>query len=253
MRRGKVAGGLLLVGCFLMAPAARAENWPSWRGPDNNGISHETQVPFQWSATKNIAWKLPLPGKGGSTPVLWGDRIFLTAGAGTDLFLCCISTDGKLLWQRRLGTSRRPAIRGDEGNEASNSPSTDGKHVYTYVGSGDFACFDFDGKEVWKFNVQDRYGRFQIQHGMHTTPLLHGDRLYLALLHSGGHWLIALEGRAPDGRRWRVRTGIYVALPVANGQGGMPGRERLRLRHGASPERRRGNLAAGRPQRQDPL
>ena len=203
MRRGKVCGGLLLASCFLVSPAIHAENWPSWRGPDNNGISHETRVPTEWSATKNIAWKLPLPGKGGSTPVIWGDRIFLTGGTGRDLFLCSISTEGKLLWQRPLGTSGRTAIRGDEANEASNSPSTDGKHVYTYVGSGDLACFDFDGKEIWKFNVQDKYGKFRIMHGMHTTPLLHGDHLYLTLLHSNGHWLIAFD-KATGKEVWKV-------------------------------------------------
>jgi len=202
MRRLKVFGGLLFASSLLASPALRAENWPSWRGPDNNGISHETQVPTTWSATKNLAWKLPLPGKGGSTPVVWGDRIFLTGGA-SKLFLCCISTDGKLLWQQPLGTPGRQAIRNDEANEASASPSTDGKHVYTFVGSGDLACFDFEGQAIWRFNVQDRYGKFQIWHGMHSTPLLYENRLYLSLLHNGGHWLIALD-KATGEQVWKV-------------------------------------------------
>jgi len=157
----------------------------------------------EWSATKNLAWKLPLPGKGGSTPVVWGDRIFLTGGTKSDLFLCCVSTDGKLLWQRKLAAPQRLTFMRDEANEASASPSTDGKHVYTFIGTGDLACFDFEGKEIWKFNVQDRYGKFQIQHGMHSTPLLYEDRLYLSLLHSGGHWLIALD-KATGQEVWKV-------------------------------------------------
>jgi outer membrane protein assembly factor BamB len=188
---------------FIVLHSARGENWPSWRGPDNNGISRATGLPTTWSADKNILWKLPLPGKGGSTPVIWGDRIFLTAGANKDLWLLCVATDGKQLWQRKIGSAGRAAIRGDEGNEASASPSTDGKLVYVFVGSGDCACFDFDGNEVWKFNAQQRYGAFRIQHGMHSTPLLHEDRLYLTMLHSGSHWIVALD-KATGKEVWKV-------------------------------------------------
>src|SRR5262249_9740624 len=121
---------------------------------------------------------------------------------GDDLVLQCISTEGKELWKRKVGSSTRKA-RADEGNGASASPSTDGKHVFAYVGSGDFACYDLDGKEVWHFNAQDRYGKFRIQFGMHTTPLLYGDRLYLQLIHSGGAWVIAIDkGTGSD--IWKV-------------------------------------------------
>src|SRR5439155_23294703 len=81
--------------------------------------------------------------------------------------------------------------------------STAGKHVWAYVGSGDLACFDFAGNEVWKFNAEERYGRFDIQHGMHVTPLLYEDRLYLNLLHGGGHWVIALD-KATGKEVWKV-------------------------------------------------
>ena len=185
-----------LLAASLVVPSlggsALAENWPQWRGPTYDGISKETNIPKEWGPTKNIAWKLPLPGMAGSTPAVWGDRIFLTSEDGTDLVLLCVSTDGQELWKRKLGTGRRRFMR-DEGNMASASPSTDGAHVYTYIGTGDLACFDFDGKEVWKFNAQDRYGRFRIQWGMHTTPLLYGDRLYLQLVHSGGAWVVAID------------------------------------------------------------
>src|SRR5438105_14227335 len=99
--------------------------------------------------------------------------------------MLCVNTEGKLLWKRKLGTDSRKT-RGDEGNAASPSPSTDGKHVYAFAGTGDFVCFDFEGTEVWRFNAQDRYGRFQFQFGMHTTPVLYGGRLYLSMLHSAG-------------------------------------------------------------------
>jgi outer membrane protein assembly factor BamB len=181
---------------------AHAVNWPQWRGPDNDGTCKETNLPTEWSATKNILWKMALPGMSGATPAVWGDRIFLTSEDGSDVVLLCVGTDGRLLWKGRLGTGRA-RFRADEGNQASPSPSTDGKQVYAFTGTGDFACFDFEGKEIWRFNAQDRYGKFQIQHGMHTTPLLHGDRLYLSLLHAGGMWVIALD-KATGKEVWKV-------------------------------------------------
>jgi outer membrane protein assembly factor BamB len=171
-----------------------AENWPQWRGPNGDGISTETNLPTHWSATEGLAWSLPLPGMGGSTPIVWNQRIFLTSADDKDgLWLLCISTEGKELWRRKLANYRFRHRMAQEGNDASPSPSTDGKHVWAFVGSGDFACFDFDGNQVWQFNAQERYGKFQIQYGMHTTPLLYGDRLYLQLLHSGGAHVIALD------------------------------------------------------------
>jgi outer membrane protein assembly factor BamB len=185
-----IASWCLLAVC---AAVAQADNWPGWRGPDYTGVSKETGLPTTWSETKNIVWKLPMPGPAGSTPAVWGDRLFVTSSDGPDLELLCISTAGKELWRRKVGKVGRATIKGDEGTEASNSPSTDGKYVWAMCGAGDFACFDFDGKEIWKYNIQQRYGKYQIQHGIHTTPLLYEDRLYLALLHAKGHWLIAVD------------------------------------------------------------
>lgn len=177
----------------LLPLVARAENWPQWRGPQNNGISGEKGLPDSWGEGKNIAWKLKMPGAAGSTPAIWGDRIFASSADGKDLVAMCIKTDGKVLWSKKIGVSNRGAIRKDEGNDAGASPSTDGKHVYFYFGSGDLACLDFDGNIVWSKNVQNDYGKFSIQHGMHISPLLHEDRLYVVLLTNGGHWIAALD------------------------------------------------------------
>src|SRR5436305_1052846 len=177
---------LLLLACGVLlgvGTAARADNWPTWRGPGSNGISKETGLPAEWGPKKNIAWKLPLPGMAGSTPIIWGDRIFLTSADGPDLVLLCADTSGKVVWKRKVGSGTKKFMKG-EGNQASASPCTDGKHVWAFVGTGDFACFDFQGKQIWTFNAQDRYGQFDIQHGIHNTPVLHEDRLYWNLLHS---------------------------------------------------------------------
>ncbi len=193
---------LLAVLAGALATELRAENWPQWRGARGDGVSHEKNLPVTWNKMENVAWRLPLPGAAGSTPVVWGDHIFLTSAAGNDLVLLCIDTSGKELWRKVLGTGNRVA-RGDESNLASPSPSTDGKHVFAFVGSGDLACYDFAGKEVWKFNVQDRYGKFEIQFGMSSTPVLDRGRLYLQLIHGEGN---------P-----KTREALVVALDAATG------------------------------------
>lgn len=164
---------------------ARAGNWPQWRGSKLDGVSHETNLPTHWSQTENIAWRLPLPGAGGATPVVWENRIFVTSADGDDLVLLCISTDGKQLWRAKVGQGNRP-VRGDEGNSAAPSPCTDGQYVWATFTDGTMACFDFEGQERWKLSLQERFGEFKIQFGMTSTPLLEGDRLYLQLIHGDG-------------------------------------------------------------------
>lgn len=192
-----------LLCCGAAAGSLWADNWPAWRGPEQNGISKETKLPTKWSAKDNIAWKLDLPGIGSSTPIIWGDKIFLTSAENkSDLVLMCISTEGKVIWKKAISSGSK-MFRSDEGNSASPTPCTDGKHVFAYVGTGDFACFDFDGNKIWSFNAQERYGKFSIQHGMHTTPVMHGDILYLALLHGNGHWVIAID-KATGKEVWKT-------------------------------------------------
>ncbi len=200
MKRYTFLCGLLLVSFTAFASA---ENWPGWRGPENNGISREKKVPVEWSATKNMAWKLAMPGAGSSTPVVWADRIFLTCVEGNSVVLHCVGTDGKMQWKNKLGTIGRFKVKKDETNEASNSCSTDGKHVWTFDGGGVFACFTVEGKEIWRFDVVERYGKFSTNWGLNTTPLLDGDRLYLTLLHQFAHWLIAID-KATGKEIWKV-------------------------------------------------
>jgi outer membrane protein assembly factor BamB len=183
---------LLVCTFFTISQPAAAENWSQWRGAKLDGISHETGLPLSWSKTENVAWRFALPGAGGSTPAVWGDHIYLTSAEGDDLVLLALSTEGKQLWKQVMADHNK-AVRGDEGNFASPSPSTDGQHVWAMMGTGDLGCYTADGKQVWKFNLQDRYGKFDIQFGMTSTPVLDGDRLYLQLLHSKGALVLALD------------------------------------------------------------
>lgn len=191
---------LLILSAFAF-PAA-AENWPSWRGPDNQGISSEKNVPVEWSQEQNVLWRLPMPGAAGATPVVWNDHIFLTSVAGEDLVLMCVGTDGVEKWRRKLGSGNRD-VRGDEGNSAAPSPSTDGKHVWAFFSNGSLGCFDFEGNEIWQIDVQKRYGEFDIQFGLTSTPVLHADKLYLQLIHSGGAKVVALD-KATGKEVWAV-------------------------------------------------
>jgi outer membrane protein assembly factor BamB len=202
MRSNPVRWWLIPCAVLLTCPVGRAENWPQWRGPNGNNVSGETNLPAEWNATTNRAWKVTLPGMGGSTPVIWEDRIFLTSEDGEDLVLLCLDTKGKQVWKTKIGSGKK-RFRADEGNFASPSPCTDGKHVYAFFGTGDFACCDMKGEVVWKFNAEERYGKFDILHGMHVSPLLEGDRLYISLLHAKGAWVVALE-KATGKEVWKV-------------------------------------------------
>jgi outer membrane protein assembly factor BamB len=190
---------LTLLALHAAAPArAPAENWPQWRGVRQDGISRETDLPVSWSKTQNVAWRLALPGPAGSTPVIWNDQIYLTSAEGDNqLVLMAVRTDGKPLWKHVMADQNRN-VRNDEGNSASPSPSTDGKHVWAMMGTGDIGCFTTAGQSVWSFNLQERYGKFQIMFGMTSTPVLDGDRLYLQLLHSGGPIVLALDKATGD-------------------------------------------------------
>ncbi len=192
----------LTLALTLSTGLVRSENWPTWRGPRHDGVSTETNLPTVWSATNNILWQTKLPGQGAATPVIWGDHIFLTSEDADDLVVVALDTSGKQLWKGKLATGAKRS-RGGEGNGATCSPSTDGRHVFALVGTGDFAAFDFAGKPVWQFNAQERYGKFSYGFGMHTTPLLHDGRLYLQLIHARAALVVALD--ASTGKEvWKV-------------------------------------------------
>ncbi|RMG36456.1 MAG: pyrrolo-quinoline quinone, partial [Planctomycetota bacterium] len=189
-RRGvnvlRAGSSLLAAGLMILAaPVAQGDNWPQWRGPHGNGISDETGIPIRWDRKHNVAWRLPLPGPAGATPVVWADRIFLTSPDGDDLLLLAVSTEGKLLWKRRVSRGNR-TVRGDEGNAASPSPCTDGRHVWATFANGAMACFDMDGREVYRLDLNRKYGPFRIQFGMTSTPVLYDGRLYYQFIHGDG-------------------------------------------------------------------
>ena len=169
---------------FILATATaavRAENWPQWRGPSLNGVSTEKNLPVEWSTEENVTWKLELPEWSGSTPIIWGDRIFLNVAAGDGLYLWCVNRNtADPLWVRPLGSGN---VKMRKQNMSSPSPVTDGKNVYVMTGTGSLKGYDFNGNQIWARDIQKDYGRFGLNWGYASSPLLFEDSLYLQVLH----------------------------------------------------------------------
>jgi outer membrane protein assembly factor BamB len=166
---------------FVAAGPARAENWPQWRGPSANGISSETNLPVKWTTTENIAWKLPLPAWSGSTPIVWGEHIFLNVAENGSLFLWAVDrSKGEPIWKRHLSDGDNKQRKQ---NMSTPSPVTDGTHVWVMTGTGILKGFDFTGKEIWMRDIQKDYGRFGLNWGYGSSPMLYGDSLYVQVLH----------------------------------------------------------------------
>ena len=166
---------------FLIATSAFAENWPQWRGPSLNGLSGEKNLPTRWSAEENVTWKLTMPSWTGATPVIWDDRIFLNVADGDNLFIWSVDrTKGELIWKKMLGSGNTKMRKQ---NMSSPSPVTDGKSVWVMTGTGVLKAFDFNGNELWVRDVQKDYGRFGLNWGYASSPLLYEEALYVQVLH----------------------------------------------------------------------
>ena len=160
------------------ATLARAENWPQFRGPTRQGVSSETGLPLEWSATSNIAWKTAIPGQSWSSPVVWGDHVFLTTAMVAGQSCRVISLDaksGEMLWNKEV-FRQVPLKKEDRNSYATPTPATDGERVYACFGDGSFVALNFAGEIVWT----NRDYPFYSQHGLGTSPILHDGLLIMA-------------------------------------------------------------------------
>jgi len=212
MKKQVITCALMLAVLSIAGFKQAEENWPHWRGPHHNGISDAKNLPMKWSQTENIVWKTPLPSWSAATPIIWGDRIFITSPSkpelkpepeqtqaeeqsqttrrrrrsaldpgGPKLLLFCISKkDGRILWERELDDKNQ--IHRKQ-NDATPSPVTDGKHVWAVTGTGKVAAFDMNGKPVWDKDLQKDYGLFGHNWGYGSSPLLHEGSLIVEVLH----------------------------------------------------------------------
>ena len=213
-----------LVVIFFFVPALLfAENWPGWRGPGGDGVSAEKGIPTRWSSTRNIAWKVAIPGEGHSSPIIWSDKVFLTSSLtekNKRILLCIDRLSGQTVWRRDVVQSPPETIH-RLNSRASGTPATDGRQVYvTFMrAEGDrvvapnvgserlitpgkiiVAAYDLDGNEKWKTNVGD----FVSAHGFNTCPVLFEDLVILNGDHDGDAYLVALD-RQSGRERWRTR------------------------------------------------
>jgi outer membrane protein assembly factor BamB len=192
---------LQIVALAFAAAAAGAPvpaNWPQWRGPNSNGTAPDARnLPVTWTQTENVLWRTELPSWSAATPAVWQDTIFVTSAekgftrlrsgprpgeeVPDKIFLIAINRkDGSIRWQRLIDSGNRLFRKQ---NSASPSPITDGNLVWIMTGNGKLTCFTLEGKELWKRDIQAEYGKFGLNHGYASTPLLHRDRLYVQVLH----------------------------------------------------------------------
>ena len=183
MRTGR-ALVVFAAGVLLLARPGVAENWPQWRGPFFNGSTTETNLPEKFSPTENVVWTADVPAAGGATPIVWDDRVFVSAqeAGSNELWAMCLSrADGKVLWKRPMGDGFTNRM-GNTG--ASPSPITDGKRVWFYYGTGRLAAMDMDGKAIWQRNIAADHGEFEILWAYASTGLLYKGKLYIPVLHA---------------------------------------------------------------------
>lgn len=223
--------------CLLAFPALAADtnrstrteyarNWPQWRGPLANGVAPHADPPLRWSETNNICWKISLPGQGHSSPIVFGDSVFLTAAIPVGeaqkpvhdsapgvhdsvpvthhhqfVVLAIRRRDGKLLWQKVLREEWPHEGGHTTGSLASNSPVTDGEHLYVFFGSRGLYCLDLKGEVKWQKDL----GRMQTlhAHGEGSSPVLHGDTLIVCWDHEGDSFLYAFDKHSGK-ERWKV-------------------------------------------------
>ena len=233
MRKVRIAAlGLVIIGIGIVLGASvsaetdpEAEKfWAQWRGPYATGVSKTANPPLEWSETKNIRWKIEIPGRGSASPVVWGDRIFLVTAVPIDasleeshtprggfrprkmhrfVVMAIDRSDGSVIWGR-TATQDTPheATHQDNGTWASGSASTDGERVYAYFESRGLYVYDMDGNLVWEKDLGDKGMRNQFGEG--STPALYEDRIVIVWDHLGGQSYVVVLDKNTGEEVWRA-------------------------------------------------
>ena len=195
---------LLTIWLIGIGSVAVADNWPMWRGPAGDGSSQEASFPTEWSADRNITWKVAFPYPGHSSPIVWDDFVFMTGvdeGSERRMLVALDRTDGRKLWEQTVLTAPLEKVH-KLNSRASSTPATDGERVYVSFLDGDsmfIAAYDFDGKRVWSV----RPGPFKSVHGYCSSPVVFEDLLIVNGDHDGDAYLVALN-RATGETVWKT-------------------------------------------------
>ncbi|MFN4258357.1 MAG: PQQ-binding-like beta-propeller repeat protein [Gemmataceae bacterium] len=188
---------LFLLMLFLAPNRLHAEDWPRWRGPDGNAVSSLSPLPTRWGQNENILWKTAIPGEGSSSPIVWGDSLFLTSALddGERRLVHCLDRDsGQIRWSRAI-VDKNPERTSAMTGHAASTPATDGQRVIAFFGNAGVVCYDFAGKQLW----HRRLGEFDTELGLASSPVLDRDRVILVCDHDGTRftsfdsYLIALD------------------------------------------------------------
>jgi outer membrane protein assembly factor BamB len=223
-----------------------AEDWPQWRGPSSNGVSSESELPDRWSATEHIAWRASLTGLGASSPIVWGDKVFVTsqtgsvpvqqgmkpqlardeqelagkenpiggrsmksASAGNEVSLVVEAfcrADGKRLWKYSIPATGEFPELNEKHNLATPTPVTDGTLVYALFGNGQIAAIALDGTPVWTRHLGKEYSPFLVLWGHGSSPMLYKDLLIVLCDHTQKSYLLALD-KSTGKERWKADRG----------------------------------------------
>jgi outer membrane protein assembly factor BamB len=215
-----VAAAMAMTAATSAWNAAAEQFWPQWRGPHDTGVSKHATPPLEWSESKNIRWKVEIPGLGSGTPVVWGDRLFVLTAVPVDAaaaapvarggkpgvhrytVLALDRKTGKIVWQH-VAREEAPheGTHHEFGTYASSSAVTDGEHVIASFESRGIFAYDMNGKLLWQKDLGDKQMRNQFGEG--TTPALHGNTVVVVWDHQGESFIVALDKRSGE-ERWRA-------------------------------------------------
>jgi outer membrane protein assembly factor BamB len=195
---------------FTLTPFASAGDWPRFRGPNGTGIAFDKDVPLKWDDKHNLLWKVPLPGLGHSSPIVWGDRLFVQSASedGKERLLLCVNVkDGETLWKKSVNGVKAP--KHVKNTLASATPTTDGKRVYAAFWNGGeilLAAFDFAGNPQWTRNL----GTWTSEHGPGASPVVYEDKIFFANDQDGVSHVVALDAATGE-VRWKTERKAYRA------------------------------------------
>ncbi|MCI0638882.1 MAG: PQQ-like beta-propeller repeat protein [Gemmataceae bacterium] len=205
---------------MIPAEGEGAKYWPRWRGPTGQGLAGPGNYPDKWSDTENVLWKVPVPGAGNSSPIVWSGRIFLTTSYDKGKrrsILCLERSKGKKLWESFVPAIVPVENVKDKNGWASGTPTTDGERVYAYFGNHGLYCCDFDGNKVW----HETFGEMDAYHGMSCSPLLYKDRVIIFQDHrsASGSFVAAFDKKTgkelwKTPRTEKVGWGSPIAVSV---------------------------------------
>lgn len=218
--------GFAALGGYNSIAAEPSSNWPQFRGPDALGVSDNTKLPDRWSTNENVAWKIQVPGRGWSSPIVWGNRVFLTTvvpdgemeaprkglyfgGERKEvpktthhwMVLCFDLNSGRELWRKEAHAGTPPNQLHVKNTYASETPVTDGERIYAYFGNIGLFCYDLEGKALWSTNwapVKTRYGW-----GSAASPVVHGNRIFVVNDNEEKSFVEALDTKSGK-RLWRA-------------------------------------------------